>query len=259
MPNPAQGKALEPMWGRRVIERSAWDSLERCRRTLKLDRVPLPIPIEDWLERVFDIRFGFADLSHLGKDVLGAVFTEEREILIDEKLLENEGRLRFTCAHELGHLILHQRVRKEFHELRLFSVFFSPDRYEREADRFAAALLMPVPLLERELVAIADRHGLKRGETVIQLMDSTLESEWLWRRIVLPDITRRFGVSLAAALYRFSDIQLKGVEGQPVLPREFINALQQRSANPDLDAVEIRDGRTVNRNLFDDGDATAER
>lgn len=51
---------------------------------------------------------------------------------------------RFTCAHELGHVILHPNVNTPF--LRRHT-FYSVDRIEREANQFAVELLMPDELL----------------------------------------------------------------------------------------------------------------
>ncbi|WP_438498540.1 ImmA/IrrE family metallo-endopeptidase [Paenibacillus sp. IHBB 3054] len=47
---------------------------------------------------------------------------------------------RFTCAHELGHVILHPNVNTPF--LRRHTLY-SVDRIEREANQFAVELLMP--------------------------------------------------------------------------------------------------------------------
>lgn len=45
---------------------------------------------------------------------------------------------RFTCAHELGHIQLHKGYSFTFIE---DHTLFNPDRYEREANQFAVALL----------------------------------------------------------------------------------------------------------------------
>jgi Zn-dependent peptidase ImmA (M78 family) len=49
-------------------------------------------------------------------------------------------RLRFNLAHELGHLVMHQTIRDDLSEL------------EREANLFAAELLMPESALRQEIV-----------------------------------------------------------------------------------------------------------
>lgn len=242
MASTATTRILEPCRGRRQIDRRAWSCLERCRRKLRLDAVPLPVPVEEWIEGPLQIRFGVSDLSHLGDGVLGAAFVEGREILIDERVLEHEGRCRFTCAHELGHLVLHSKVQSVFHEtLQTIGpgsppshgsqpTLRSPSLYERQADRFAAAFLMPLPLLERELLRIFREHRMDRLECTIELMKPTPESEWLWRKRFLPAITRRFDVSLSAAIIRCSNIQPRITDACPLLPRKHADRLLRPAA-----------------------------
>jgi len=250
---PVPSKYFEPRRGRRQIDQRAWNCLERCRKKLGLETIPLPVPVEDWIEGPLGIQFGFSDLSHLGDDVLGAAFVTEREIQIDERVLDHEGRFRFTCAHELGHLMLHKNVRSVFQESRGLELFDSNDRYERQADRFAAAFLMPVPLLEQELIAICDDAELNRADAIITLMKPTLESEWLWRKHVLPKITKRFGVSVTSAVYRFSDVEPKVPGTRPVLPPEFATKLLERTEDRNkFDSVFVEDGVPICRDLFSD-------
>lgn len=245
------GSVLEPTRGRRVINARAWDCLERCRRKLELTEIPLPIPVESWIETPLGIRFGFEDLSGLGPDVLGAAFVMEREIVIDQRGLNHEGRLRFTCAHELGHLMLHRRAGRVFHESSDIGSFVSPDRYERQADRFAAAFLMPVPLLERELLRVLKGRELRCGKAVVELMQDTKESRWLWRKVVLPEIAKRFGVSFTAAAYRFHDVQPKMRYPRPLMPRPFIEPLLKgASDNGSSDSIWIENGVASARDLF---------
>lgn len=69
--------------------------------------------------------------------------------------IRNEGFIRFTVAHELGHYFLPGHPAKLFphgqgtHESR--SGFVSRDQTEEEADHFAAALLMPTRLFTEAL------------------------------------------------------------------------------------------------------------
>lgn len=55
---------------------------------------------------------------------------------------EHPTRQRFTLAHELGHLLLHPTGQMEFRDFN----FRGPK--ETEANKFAAALLMPLDMLE---------------------------------------------------------------------------------------------------------------
>ena len=231
---------LRPAPAIRRIEQRATECLKRCCRKLRLGEVPLPVPVDDWIEGPLGIRFGITDLSHLGANVVGAAFLKDREILISEAVVPQEARYRFTCAHELGHLVLHENVRNTFQETDTgrFSRF---QPYERQADRFAAAFLMPVPLLVRELFRVCEQYRLRQRECIVELMMDTPESAWLWKRRFLPALTRTFGVSLTAALHRFQDIRLH--DGKPfLLPEHLEKLLRPGQADEDLATVRIVDG-----------------
>jgi len=243
-------RVFDPSYGRRVIERRAWSCLQRCRKSLGLDQIPLPIPVEQWIESPLGFHFGFADLSYLGEGVLGATFIREREILIDEGVTDHEGRCRFTCAHELGHMLLHDKVRTEFHETNDLGPG-SNDVVEREADRFAAAFLMPLPLVEAEIVKVFDDCRMDRVQCTWELMQTTRESEWMWRKLLLPVLTRRFGVSLSTAINRCNDIEPRIPSPRPLLPAEFMEVLLHRSARGDeLDAIRLSNGVPQYADLF---------
>lgn len=83
------------------------------------------------------------------KEPLGAIngyynqCYRQKFIHINESL--DPCRQRFTCAHELGHAVLHPKANTPFlREQTLFSV----SRLETEANRFAAELLCPDEELE---------------------------------------------------------------------------------------------------------------
>lgn len=52
----------------------------------------------------------------------------------------NDSLQRFTCAHELGHALLHHDINTTFLKK---NTFFSTSKIEREANTFAVELLMP--------------------------------------------------------------------------------------------------------------------
>jgi Zn-dependent peptidase ImmA (M78 family) len=81
--------------------------------------------------------------------------------------INNEGFKRFCVAHELGHYRLPGHIEAvlahdDIHES--CAGFVTDDPYEREADHFAAALLMPEPLFSRELRKLGD--GLEAVEAI---------------------------------------------------------------------------------------------
>ncbi len=150
-----------------------------------------PIPIEDIVEKHLKLGIEFDDmhrrLDHprsglgLDPDILGAIFFNERRIVIDESLdpEENpskEGRYRFTLAHEGGgHWRLHRHLfATDPAQASLFNEPAPPavvcrssqakDPVEWQADFYASCLLMP-----RELVMVAwDQMFPDRKPRVLQ-------------------------------------------------------------------------------------------
>ena len=69
-------------------------------------------------------------------------FQRNHIIYIDENLSDSEKR--FVCAHELGHMLLHKEVNALFMDTH---TFFNTEKYEVEANTFAAELLIPDELI----------------------------------------------------------------------------------------------------------------
>ena len=223
----------------RRIESKAVECIDQCREKLGLDQIPLPIPIEDWIEGPLGIRFGIEDLSHLGEGVLGAADVCDREILISQDL-SHEGRFWFTCGHELGHIILHGKVRQVFHDKQV-DAWQKTRRYEHQADRFAAAFLMPIPLLARELIRICNDRRLDTRVCLTELLRGADEAAWLWKKVFLPQVTKRFGVSLSAAIHRFADLCL--TDGKPLLFEKHIETMFRPLDPQDpIASIQIVDG-----------------
>jgi hypothetical protein len=128
------------------------------------DGKTLPVPIED----IADSHFGLLvrDVDDLGtapgapplgpgQSLSGLLLADKAQIWVSRpEGREWPARRRFTIAHELGHWCMHRAGRE-----RLFcraSAVDPPEErperpvVEREADAFAAALLMPAQLMQRE-------------------------------------------------------------------------------------------------------------
>lgn len=222
------GTAFQLWPAMRRVERAARTTIAKCQRKLRLAATPVPIPVEEWIEGPLDIRFGVADLSHLGTDVLGSVDIPAREILVSEKAALHEGRFRFTAAHELGHFVLHTKISPTFRDDVHMSAFLDR-RFEREADRFAAAFLVPHELL---CVAYSEEcrdSGASPGDLLRAARDGVAEARELFRTRVVARLAKRFGVSASAMAHRFSDLYL--ADGTSALSAATVAAiLQSRSA-----------------------------
>lgn len=93
--------------------------------------------------------------ADLGEGVSGAIVVKKGKAKIGYNPAEVEHRQRFTIAHELGHYLLHRDkmemfIDKTFYALRDENSSKGEYKMEREANAFAAALLMPRSLVIRE-------------------------------------------------------------------------------------------------------------
>ena len=91
--------------------------------------------------------------------------------------IDNEGFRRFSVAHEIGHYRLPGHVHAVLgvngqHHSK--AGFRSADRYEQEADQFAAALLMPSKLFAAAIGRAGD--GLEAVETLQERCETSLEA-----------------------------------------------------------------------------------
>ncbi|WP_414603838.1 ImmA/IrrE family metallo-endopeptidase [Stenotrophomonas sp. FR012] len=159
--------------------------------------VPRSAPIDiDAIVRGLGIRVFRIDED---TDLVGQI-TKTRDsvqILINERNNLYRPRLRFTLAHEIGHLFLHLSEDGEFRDTpRTMSRTSSYwDRQEAEANSFAAELLMPSDLLIHEIENFESAYRAHYG---FDLSTGALVEE----------MSRRFEVSNAAMEYRLSNLGL---------------------------------------------------
>lgn len=152
--------------------------------------IEAPIPIDDIIEKHLKIGIEFDDTHRLfgvprsgigfDPDILGAIFVEQKRIVIDESLDPDEdpakeGRYRYTAAHEVGHWRLHRGLfGKDPAQTSLLDANAPPSvicrtsqakaRIELQADLYASCVLMP-----RKLVFAAwDEAFPDRKQRVLQ-------------------------------------------------------------------------------------------
>jgi len=125
-------------------------SIEVAARRIAKRLKKLPVSVEE-LCALFDIRLYFTDLKHF--DAYYMTLHGRRLIAVNDKLIKT--RQRFSIAHEFAHAYLN-------HGPIAFSSSASrPTWQEREANHFAAELLMPKPLLVQ--------HGYLTPEDIAEL------------------------------------------------------------------------------------------
>lgn len=70
-------------------------------------------------------------------------FQRNHLIYIDENLPEYEKK--FVCAHELGHMLMHKKANAVYMDTK---TCFNTNKYEIEANTFAAELLIPTEIIQ---------------------------------------------------------------------------------------------------------------
>ena len=136
----------------------------------------------------------------LNDEMSGFVYVNpnEKAAVIGLNISHTKTRQRFTLAHEFGHFFLHKNAGGVIHvdDRDFFIRFRDPhsadgsDREEREANTFAAEILMPRKFLENDIETVGDEISLSSEETFIG------------------ELAARYGVSRQALSFRLINLGL---------------------------------------------------
>src|SRR6266571_1070724 len=165
------------------IDRRAEDIL----RQNELFHVPVDVEL---VARRLNLR---TEAAPLGDNVSGLLVVEKGHGIIGFNVTQALVRQRFTIAHEIGHFVLHVSDNPSALFIDTHYIVYrrdaqsstGEDRREREANRFAAALLMPATLLQAEV----QKHPLDFGDEEM-----------------LTDLASKFQVSIQAMSIRLSGL-----------------------------------------------------
>ena len=108
----------------------------------------LPVPVEEIAEQFLGYEIDFSETGIFSDpDILGGIDFEKNKIYVNASVADHDGRYSFTVAHELGHHVLHRdhylQSQSADDEKILCRMTGRKPQIEMEADRFAAALLIP--------------------------------------------------------------------------------------------------------------------
>lgn len=138
---------------------------------LNIDKPPIP------LEKISDF-FGISIINYpkFPDSVSGTIIKEEDLLAIGVNENHAISRQRFTIAHELGHYVLGH----DEHKI-LDDTFDKNSDKEKEANIFAAELLMPYEMLKQDLNAqawdiprLSKRYGVSEQAMSIRLLETNL-------------------------------------------------------------------------------------
>lgn len=135
--------------------------------------------------------------TDLGEDISGVLVVRGENATIAYSSNQGDQRKRFTIAHEIGHYALHRNLEND-------TVFVDRDfivkyrsnkiysevemRQEREANAFAASLLMPKEFIYEEL----NKESIK----------------YLTETDVIVELARVFNVSIPAMTFRLTNLNI---------------------------------------------------
>lgn len=172
-----------------------------------------PIPYERIIERDLELILDIDNLKdRLGfDDVLGATYINDRKVVIDSKV-ENDPRFPFTCAHEIGHWVLHRQFFEDdpkqqlLFEIRRPSVVCRKSQekepIEWQADYFAANLLMPRKLFCEYFQILCQKYSLSTNKSTWQIRDPARFYS------VVREIAEFFGTSKESVKVRIEELQM---------------------------------------------------
>lgn len=191
-----------------LLEAIARTTLKRYDPRLVTDPETTCVPIEDIIESlglsleyqyirkngrilgetVFDD--GYIPLYNMAQKRYELVYMERGTIIIDASLLRcrTDGRLRFTCAHELAHWLIHQELYSGSGDTAAMKTNIAnsseaDQSIERQADKLASDLLMPISQVKRcfyhttgsdKTAVLAERFGVSKQAMEIQLKEHNL-------------------------------------------------------------------------------------
>lgn len=144
----------------------------------KAEKLSIELGFTEYPINIFEFasRAGISILPmELDSDVSGLFIVKDGKPYIAYNRDENQTRVRFTIAHELGHYFLHSKSIPLFVDKVERVHYRNQDsssgevRKEREANSFAAALLMPKNHLIHEIENLQNEFGASSDKVVRSL------------------------------------------------------------------------------------------
>ena len=180
------------------------DSAERLLQDYEDENGQLtyPTPVESIAEHFLGYDLEITDQGLFADpNFLGGISFETSTIFVNASVEAHEGRYTFTIAHEIGHHVLHKAIYEELIDDRTQILCREQKKkplIERQADRFAAALMMPRR-------ALADAECLKKLKRPTRSLPQAMK--------LAGKVQAECGfsnVSLSAMVNRLKDLELIG-------------------------------------------------
>ncbi|MDB2596160.1 ImmA/IrrE family metallo-endopeptidase [Pseudomonadales bacterium] len=180
---------------------------------------PVPVRAEVIAEQFLNYTIDITDQGIFSDpECLGGIIFDENLIKINSSVESHEGRYNFTIAHEIGHHVLHKDMYLEqrVNENNRIICREAGDKplVEQQADRFAAALLMPKDAVSAAF-ALVDEGSLPTSTPTTKALRA------LANKVVV--IGGFSNVSNTAMVNRLIDLGLvSGAKYQTGTPQDFL-------------------------------------
>lgn len=196
------------------IERRAAELLRRHCGT----PVPIPVDVDLLLEREPGVTLDYRPGLRQVHGVVGAVARERGTgrliVLIDAQVADHNPNLyRFTVAEELGHVILHRPLIEKVRTLREAKALHASEEYrrmDRNAKRFAAAVLMPPAEVLRDAAEVYPQLVAAAGFGNVEAVQGYLVDR----------LARRYRVSTQAMRIRLGEWPIRVLDRVAAAMRE---------------------------------------
>jgi Zn-dependent peptidase ImmA (M78 family) len=131
-------------------------------------RLTYPIYADEVIQTVWGVDVEYVDdlQDKDGKAILACFSPHERKVHVNTSEKGTEGRMSFTLAHEAGHVSIHDFLSRTTNIDALCRGSFTEGQeavaIERQADKYAAYLLMPATAVNEKI----EELGYKAGTTI---------------------------------------------------------------------------------------------
>ena len=206
-----------PLLGDDTIESHAHQTLVEFYSWLGRD-ISMPVQAEVMAEQYLGYNIEVTSEGLFSDpDYLGGIVFDDNVIKINAAAETHEGRYNFTLAHEIGHHVLHRALfieqQTEIQKILCREAGNKP-LVEQQADRFAAALLMPESFV-RAAFAQLDEGSLPKSAPNTQALRALAGS-----MLVVGGFSN---VSNTAMVNRLIDLRLvSGAKYQTGTPQDFL-------------------------------------
>ncbi len=164
----------------------------------------------------YDVNFVFSKSLGQNKlsNILGSIVYDPLEIFVTQELISEPNRFRFTLCHEIGHLVLHYGLFKNYFELFIdtedpdFSNDFisaqTSKSIEFQANMFASELLLPTYSFTDFVLRYFNRESIYKPCLIMDRQPANRQRVF----DLLQEIVKCYGVSMEAAKIRLIKLNL---------------------------------------------------